>query len=114
MANQANVKVRNVFSNQSVVNVKRRLKDGTVDLDEKITGRNEKQIQLPDTDVELVLELSKRTDLRDCLLKVKSDVDLQTLYSRTDGHWLIKIIDNNLPPDSPTTVNIDVGSDEPD
>jgi hypothetical protein len=53
-------------------------------------------------------------ELRDCFLKVKTDVDANAVHSRTEGKWTLNIITNEIPPDVPTTMNVTVGHDEPD
>ncbi len=114
MANQAEVTVKNVFSDNVTVNVKRRLQDNTIDLDEDILQNQAKQVHLPSPEVALVITVPEGMDLRDCLLKVKTDVDVENIHSRTDGNWTLKIIPNDLPSDAPTTMNVSVGQDEAD
>ncbi len=114
MANNADVNVENVFSNAVTINVKRVLQDGSSDQDVNIVQNEAKQVHLPNPDVKLLIQAPVGIDLRDCVLKVKADVDLETKHSRTDSKWTLKIIPNDLPPDVPTTVNVTVGQDEPD
>jgi hypothetical protein len=113
MANQADVNVKNVFSDKTI-NVKRKLQDGSIDLEVNIAQNSEEQVQLPSPDVSLIISAPDGMDLCDCLLKAKTDVDLETKHSRTDGNWTFNIIPNQLPPDTPTTMNVTVGHDEPD
>ena len=114
MINQADVNVKNAFTNDVTINLKRLLKDETVDLQDTIPQGELKNVNLADTDVRLELTLPEEIDLRDCLLKIKTDVDINTICSRTNHSWTIRIIPNDLPPDTPTTVNVTVGQDEPD
>lgn len=114
MANNAYVNVKNVFSDNVTVNVTCRLQDGTIDQDVDILQNETKQVQLASPEVTLVLKAPEGMDLRDCLLKVKTDVDVETIHSRTDSNWAFKIIPNTIPPDIPTTMNVTVGHDEPD
>lgn len=113
MANQAEVNVKNVFIDKTI-NVKRLLKDGTPDLDYTVAAGEAKKVQLPDTEVSLVVAAPGGMDLRDCLLKVKSDIDMEIRLSRTEGAWTGKIIPNDLDPETPLSVNYTVGQDEPD
>jgi hypothetical protein len=114
MANNADVNVENVFSNAVTINVKRVLQNGASDREDNIVQNEAKQVPLPSPDVKLVIQVPEGMDLRNCVLKVKADVDLETKHSRTDSNWTLKIIPNDLPPDVPTTVNVTVGQDEPD
>lgn len=114
MANNANVNVENVFSDNVTINVNRVLQDGSSDLIETVAQNEARQIQLPSTDVKLMITAPQGMDLCDCHAKVQTDVDLGKTYSRTDGTWTLQIIPNNLPPDVPTTVNVTVGQEDPD
>lgn len=114
MANNASVNVENVFSDSVTINVQRMLQDGSVDLNVTIPQNEARQINLPNTDVKLVIAAPQGMDLCNCNLKVQTDVDLDNNYSRTDGTWTLQIIPNNLPPDVPTTVNVTVGQEDPD
>ena len=114
MANNADVTVKNVFSDNVTVNVKRRLQDGTIDQEVNIAQNEAEQVHLPSPEVALVITVPGGMDLRDCLLKVKTDVDVENIHSMTDGNWTLKIIPNDLPPEVPTTMNVSVGQDEPD
>jgi hypothetical protein len=98
MADRADVYVRNGLTGsiQGDIHVTRKLPDGSSDFDTAIAYGNEEQIS------------------KDCPFKVKSDVDLAVSCSRTDSNWAIKIVPNELPPDVPTTVNVNLGEDEPE
>lgn len=114
MANNADVTIKNVFTSDVTVNVKRCLPGGTVDLEVNIAQNEAEQVQLPSPDVSLVITVPGGMDLRNCLLKVRTDTDVEAVHSRTNGNWTLKIIPNNIPPDAPTTMNVSVGQDEPD
>ena len=114
MANNADVTVKNVFSENVTVNVKRRLQDGTVDLEVNVEQNGAEQIHLPSPEVALLITVTGGMELRDCFLKVKTDVDANAVHSRTEGKWTLNIIPNEIPPDVPTTMNVTVGHDEPD
>jgi hypothetical protein len=114
MANNADVNVKNMFGNNVTVNVKRRLQDGTIDQDVDIVQNEANQLQLPSTEGALLITVPGGMNLRDCFLKVKTDVDVEAIHSRTEGNWTLKIIPNDIPPDIPTTVNVSVGQDEPE
>jgi hypothetical protein len=114
MANQADVNVKNAFTDNVTINVKRLLQDGTSDLEVNLAKGEAKEIKLPNTEVTLVVTVPGEVEFRNCLLRKKTDVDLETIYSRTERKWSTRIIPNDLPPDVPTTVNYTVGQDEPD
>ena len=114
MANRADVNVKNCFTDNVDLNVVRKLSDGSTDLNSTITDGNEEQIHLPSTDVSLVVTAPNGFEIKNCPVHVKSDVDLDISKSRTDSNWTFQIVPNTLPPDIPTTVNVEIGPDEPD
>ena len=42
-------------------------------------------------------------------VKYQSMIDLDLVCSRTNSNWVVKIKENNLPQDAPTTVNVTIG-----
>ncbi len=117
MAEQADFWVRNVLREGDVggnINVIRKLPDGTIDLDTSIAKGEEEQIPILDPEVSLIINPPLGiADTKDCYVLVKSDIDLAVSCSRTGSNWTINIANNNLPPFSPTTVNVDVGEGRP-
>lgn len=117
MAEQADFWVRNVLKENDVggdINVIRKQPDGTIDLDTSIAKGEEEQIPILDPEVSLIINPPLGiTDTKECYVLVKSDVDLAVSCSRTDSNWTINIVPNELPPFSPTTVNVDVGEEKP-
>jgi len=111
MANRADVYVKNVLTDN--INVIRKLPDGTIDLNTSIANGDEEGVHLAGPEVSLIINAPEGKDIKDCHVKVKSDVDLAVSHSRTDSNWAIKIVPNDLPPDVPTTVNVDVGESGP-
>lgn len=114
MANKTDVTVKNIFKNNETFQVKRLLPDGNSEFEVKITQGEVKMVSLPSVDVALVIQAPVHMDLRDCPIKVQSDVDMEIRLSRTQANWTFTIIPNELPPDVPTTTNVTVGQDEPD
>jgi hypothetical protein len=112
MANRADFLIKNVLTDD--ITVFRKTPDGSIDFDITIANGNEEMIPIAGPEVSLVINAPEWVDTKDCPIKVKSYVDLEVLYSRTDSNWAIKIIPNDLPPDVPTTVNVTLGDDEPD
>jgi hypothetical protein len=117
MAEQADFWVRNVLKEDDVggnINVSRKLPDGTIDLDISIPKGGEEQVPIQAPEVSLIINPPIGiTDTKDCYVLVKSDIDLPVSCSETDSNWIINIVDNDLPPFSPTTVNVDVGEGKP-
>ncbi|MGE5342184.1 MAG: hypothetical protein ACM3SY_11975 [Candidatus Omnitrophota bacterium] len=111
MAEQADFYVKNLMTDS--IQVVRRLPDGTNDLETVILSNNEEKITLIGTDVLLIISAPGGVDTKYYPLTVKADIDLAVVYSRTYSQWKIRIEPNTLPPDAPTTVNVDVGSDVP-
>ncbi len=109
MADRADVNVKNVLADE--INVIRQLPDGSSDVKTVIAGRNDEQVHLPGPEVALLIKAPVGMDIKECPIKVKSDVDLTVSHSRTNASWLIKILPNELPLDVPTTVNVNIGED---
>jgi len=112
MANKADVIVRNVFFDS--VQVVRTVPDGTNDLDVSLDMGVQEKIILPDTETALSILAPDGLDVKEAPIKVKSDVDLNVSHSRTNSSWTFKIEPNDLPPDTPTSVNITLGDTEPE
>ncbi|MGE5341257.1 MAG: hypothetical protein ACM3SY_07220 [Candidatus Omnitrophota bacterium] len=108
MLDKADVYIKNV-SFQGL-NAFRRFPDGRYDSKVDIDSGSETMIPLQGTDISLVINTPAEKDLKDCPILVKSDVDLEVMFSRTNSNWSIKIVPNDLPPGVPTTVNVDVGA----
>jgi hypothetical protein len=111
MAEKADFIVKNLLTGD--INVIRKLANGSSDLEVTITNGNEEQINLDGLDVSLLIEAPGGVDTKDCPFNVKSDVDLSVSCSRTDSNWAVQIAPNDLPPDVPTTVNVNIGEIQP-
>ncbi|MCP5104346.1 MAG: hypothetical protein GY950_13240 [bacterium] len=107
MADRADVNVKNVLADD--INVIRKLPDGSSDINAVIANGNEEQIHLPGPEVSLQINAPVGMDTNTCPLKVISDVDLAVSHSRTSALWTMRIESNELPPETPTTVNVTVG-----
>jgi sarcosine oxidase gamma subunit len=112
MADQAYVYVRNNFTGS--IDATRMLPNGSPASTTTISSTNREKITLLGPDEWVVVTAPAGVDTKNCVASVKSDVDLDTLHSRTDSTWTIKIVPNELPPDTPTDVNITLGEDEPE
>lgn len=108
MANKADAYVRNVLTDN--INVLRKLPDGTIDLNVSVAPGIDEMINLPSPEVSLIVNAPIGMDIKYCRMNVISDVDLALACSRTDSNWAINIIPNDLPPDIPTTLNVEVGT----
>jgi hypothetical protein len=107
---QADFYVNNSFD--AAVQVSRKLADGSTDLNISVDPGDNEKVPIQGTDVSLVIEAPAGIDIKDYILKSKAGVDLAVLVSRTDSHWKINIVPNDLEPEAPTTVNVNVGEDE--
>ncbi|MGD2086281.1 MAG: hypothetical protein PVH61_08870 [Candidatus Aminicenantes bacterium] len=112
MALQADFTVRNVLKRDGDINVISKQPDGTDKITTIAHGKG-KQIPIQGPEVSLLIKAPENMDTKDCYVLVNSDVDLNMAYSRTSSNWTINIVPNELPPFSPTTVNVDVGEEKP-
>jgi hypothetical protein len=108
---QADFYVNNTFET-AAVQVSRKLADGSTDLNVGVDPGNTQKVPIQGTDVSLVIDAPAGVDIKDCFLRSRAEVDLAVLVSRTDSHWKINIVPNDLDPEAPTTVNVNVGEDE--
>ena len=111
MADQADVYVNNQFTD--AVHVVRYLPRGGSDLEVTILSGNEEKILLPGTDVYLVINAPGGVDIKNHKIIVTTGLDLAVSCSRTNSNWTIQIIPNSLPPEVPTTVNVEIGAGGP-
>ena len=111
MADRADVIIRNELVGD--IKVVRKLPDGSSDLEVTITNGNEEQVHLASTEISLCIEAPEGVDTKECPFHVTSDVDLAVSCSRTESNWIVQIIPNDLPPDTPTTVNVTLGEIAP-
>ena len=95
MIEQANFLVNNSFPT-AVVQVSRRLADGSTDFSVGIDPGNTEMVPVQGTDVSLLIEAPGGVDIKDCFLRSRAEVDLAVLVSRTDSHWKINIVPNDL------------------
>jgi len=110
MAEQANVYVKNNLADD--INAIRYCRPGgNSDLDISIASEDEEMIYLVRTQTYLVLKAPNGVDTESCPFRVSNE-DLLS-WSTTDDHWTVEIKPNNLPPDTPTDVNVYVGEDPP-
>ncbi len=107
MADRADVFVKNVLTDD--IKVIRNLPDGTSDFEIAVANGIEEQVHLAGPEISLRVDAPEGLDINTCPFNVKSDVDLAVSCSRTNSNWTMRIVSNELPPDSPTTVNVSVG-----
>lgn len=117
MAETANVYVRNKLTGD--IHTFRKLPDGRSDLDTVVGKRigdtiQKERISLPGPEVSLEINAPKGMETKGCYFKVTSGIDLDVSYSRTHSKWTMKIAANDLEPETPLDVNVEVGEDEPD
>jgi hypothetical protein len=107
MADEADVNVKNNLNVTGPVGVVRYfLPGGNSDLDISIESGNEEMIHLVRTETYLVIEPPSEVNPAECQFIVSNE-ELLTWETNND-HWKVEIKPNNLPPETPTTVNIDL------
>ena len=106
MADQADVYVKNNLTAPIGV-VRYCLPGGNGDLDISVAGGNEEMIYLVRSQTYMTVKLPSGMHTEDCPFSVSNEELLG--WSTMDNHWTVEIIPNNVPPNSPTTVNIDLG-----
>jgi hypothetical protein len=112
MANRADVLVKNKVQGKDV-KVERILPDN-LDYETILTSNGQEEINMEDTNVELVINAPGGIDPKLFGVSLDSAVDMEMRYSRTDGNWTFKIVPNQLDPEVPTTVNIEIGDLQPE
>jgi len=113
MADRADVTVTNVFPETgNSINVARKVEE-TIDFETTIPVNGEEMINLPGPEASLIIHAPDGVDIKERKIHVHSDVDLAVTCSRTASTWTLAIIQNDLPPDVPTTINVSVGDLEP-
>jgi hypothetical protein len=109
MAEQADVYVKNSFKSDIVVT--RVLPDESSE-DTTIASGNEEKFPLLVSEELLIINVPHGEDTKDWSIVVRSSIiDLKVGQSSTN--WTLRIMPNDLPPEVPTTVNVDVGQDPP-
>jgi len=106
MADQADVYVKNKLTDPIGV-VRYCLPGGESDLDISIGGGNEEMIYLVRSQTYMTIKLPDGKYTADCPFRVSNEELLG--WSTMDDCWTVEIKPNNVPSNSPTTVNIDLG-----
>ena len=106
MADQADVYVKNNLTAPIGV-VRYCLPGGDSDLDISIGGGNEEMIYLVRSQTYMTIKPPSGKYTSDCTFSVSKEELLA--WSTMDDHWTVEIKPNNVSPDAPTTVNIDLG-----
>ena len=108
MAEQADVYVKNSFDSDIVVT---RIV-GSSSEDTTIGNEIEEKFPLLVSEELLIINVPDGKDTKDWSIIVRSSIiDLKVGQSST--RWTLRIISNELPPEVPTTVNVNVGQDPP-
>lgn len=109
MADQVDVYVRNNLTN-NIRAIRYCLPGDNSDLDISITSGNVECVHLVITETYLVIEPPGGQDPAECPFSVSNEELLA--WTTKEDHWKVEIKPNSLPPDTPTTVNVDVGEKE--
>ena len=111
MADEADVYVNNNLTN-TIGAVRYCLPGEESDLDVSITSGNEEMIHLVKAETYLVIAPPSGQNPGGCPFSVSNE-ELLAWTAMTD-HWKVEIKPNTLPPDTPTSANVEVGAVEPD
>jgi len=112
MAEQADVFLKNNLQGYSI-NATHMIAGGGNDPTISIPDGTEGRLYLGGIGDAISIDSPTGLDTKMFWLGIKSDLDLDITYSRTDNTWTIKIKSNELPPEVPTTVNVTIGTNEP-
>lgn len=106
MADQCDVYVKNNLS-ETIAATRYCLPGENSDLDISIAVGEEEKIYIARTQSYLTITLPNGTNTANCPFSVSNE-DLLS-WTAADDHWTVEIKPNNVPPDTPTTVNIELG-----
>ena len=112
MVDQAHVVIKNKSKSSKEIVVKRKYPDGSGN-DFKIAKGDKDTVPYFDIVQELIIPAHKVEEGEKVCFKFCTNTDLQVTYSSKEGNWTIKILENDLELDTPTTVNVTVGDDNP-
>jgi len=110
MAEQADVYVKNNLGQS--IGAARYLPGGSSDLELSISSETQEKIFLPEPGVSVVISPPNGDGTSSYPFEVEADEGLVEWTTASD-HWTVQLRENSLPPDTPTTVNVTVGSDGP-
>lgn len=110
MADQANFYVKNDFTGK--IDVYRELPGGSRDLEKTIDAGSTEMFPMQGMEVKLVVNTPGGKSTNGCYINVVPGNGLPVSCEQAVSGWELQIEPNNLPPDSPTTVNVDAGEDE--
>lgn len=110
MAEQADVYVKNDLT--GAIGAVRYLVGGGSDLDITIASGIKEKIFLPEPGVLLAITPPNGNGTEGYSFDVTADESIIS-WSTESSRWTVEIIDNSVPPEVPTTVNITVGTDGP-
>ncbi|MGD2088598.1 MAG: hypothetical protein PVH61_20645 [Candidatus Aminicenantes bacterium] len=105
MADQADVYVNNNLAD-TISAARYCLPGENKDLEVSITSGNDEMIHLVRTETYLIIEPPSGKYTSDCTFSVSNEELLA--WETMDDHWKVEIKPNNLPPDTPTTANVEV------
>lgn len=114
MAKRAEFYVKNVSKGNNAFKVIRYEPDGKPGFEAKISKGKEERIPLQSLETGIIINAPKGKDTKYYPIRIKADVAFTMKYSRFQPNWTIKIDANDDPPSVPTTVNVEIGDDEPD
>ena len=109
MADQADVYVKNNLTDE-IQAIRYLIPSGNSDLNLSITSGNQEKVGLVRTETSLTIEAPSGVDPAVCPFSVSNEELLS--WETNSDHWAVEIKPNNLPPNTPTSVNVEVGETE--
>jgi len=109
MSEQADFYVLN--KSQETIQVKHQLGENPP-FTYNIPPDGDETIIIPDLNSDVTIDMPTFKEDKKSFLKTKTDTALITHTSLANRTWLINIDQNDLPPQAPTTVNVEIGEDE--
>lgn len=114
MAEQAYVYIKNKLTVPGSIYAVHKLPDGSEADNVAIANANQERITLLGTEDWVEINAPQNMDLTTCWVSVRSDVDVTVTYSLNSPNWAIKITPNASSTETPTTMNVTVGNNEPE
>lgn len=114
MAEQAYVYIKNKLTAAGSIHVFHKLPDGSEASNCLIDNASQERIILIGTEEWIEINAPEGMDSTKCWAAVKSDADASISYSWESPNWTIRIVPNTASPNTPTTMNVTVGDDEPE
>ena len=114
MTEQAYVFVKNKLNAAGSIRVSHKLPNGSEASNSLIDNAGQEKITLLGLDEWIEINAPEGMDSTRLWAAAKSDADASITYSWENPNWTVRIIPNTASPNTPTTMNVTVGDDEPE